>query len=111
MDRRKFLKGLGFGGAAAVVAPTVLLDAFAPAPDPLDTIAAALDLPDGFDSPPGLNHWNYWDGGELDIGVVRDATLARTNQFTVFTESFVGITSIEFVDRRIQLLAADQTAL
>lgn len=92
MDRRKFLKAIGLGGAAAVVAPTAVLKALAPPPlGPIEKIAQ---------SPDGLNHWSSWsgdwemmDGGELDIGVARDS-LARQNEFTIFSESFHGITSL-----------------
>ncbi|MBV6448526.1 major capsid protein [Nitrosomonas sp.] len=44
--------------------------------------------------------WAYIDGGVLDLGVVRDATLAKTNRYELFYEEFaqvakVGIESVK----------------
>ena len=32
--------------------------------------------------------WQYLDGGELNLGVVRDSVLDATNTFEIFTEIF-----------------------
>lgn len=38
--------------------------------------------------------WVYLDGGELDLGVVRDADLVNTNDYRVFYESFENIARV-----------------
>jgi hypothetical protein len=35
--------------------------------------------------------WLWLDGGQLDLGIIRDATLVGTNDFRMFTESFEGV--------------------
>ena len=32
--------------------------------------------------------WTFLDGGELNLGMVRDSTLNRTNDFQMFSETF-----------------------
>lgn len=93
MDRRKFLQLAGSTGVAAAVAPTILLDALAPLPavtpgEWLDE-AYATEWPDRV----WVGDWEFHDGGTLDIGVMHDATLNRLNDFTIFAESFEGLTS------------------
>jgi hypothetical protein len=34
--------------------------------------------------------WLFLDGGELDLGIVRDSTLVQTNDFKMFAETFEG---------------------
>lgn len=34
--------------------------------------------------------WLFLDGGELDLGIVRDSTLIQTNDFKMFAETFEG---------------------
>ena len=36
----------------------------------------------------GEGSWLFLDGGTLDLGIVRDATLTSTNDALVFAESF-----------------------
>jgi hypothetical protein len=38
--------------------------------------------------------WVYMDGGELDLGVVRDAGLVNTNDYRVFYESFENVAKV-----------------
>jgi hypothetical protein len=38
--------------------------------------------------------WLFLDGGTLDLGVVRDATLVGTNDYIQFTETFEGLAKI-----------------
>lgn len=50
-----------------------------------------LDFPDTVEW--GLFHegaWLYLDGGQLDLGLVRDSTLNRTNKYQLFAETFEG---------------------
>lgn len=35
--------------------------------------------------------WSFLDGGTLDLGMVRDSTLNRTNDFQMFAETFEGV--------------------
>jgi hypothetical protein len=38
--------------------------------------------------------WLFLDGGELDLGVVRDSTLNATNDFQIFMETFEGAAKV-----------------
>lgn len=91
MDRRKFLKLSAFTGIAASAAPSLLLEALTPLPV---KAADGVDWPDQAFS----DGWVMMDGGTLDVGVMRDTAQAPTNQFTMFVESFEGLTSHGRID-------------
>jgi len=38
--------------------------------------------------------WLFLDGGELDLGLVRDSTLNSTNDFQIFSETFEGLAMV-----------------
>lgn len=76
-------------GLAAVVGPPAVAQQFYnaladgdPAPPFPDTVSTVL-FPEG--------EWLFLDGGELDLGVLRDAESVAVNRYQQFSETFEGV--------------------
>lgn len=75
-------------GLPASTTPAVPLQGYADAA-PGSVVPGFPDIVDIVVFPEGS--WKLLDGGTLDLGVVRDAELVRTNRYMTFTESWEGM--------------------
>lgn len=79
--------------------PTWHLDGVGPAL--VDSDGAGSGTAQGFELPDNIEFllfaegaWLFLDGGNLDLGVIRDSSLVQTNQYKQFVESFEGVANI-----------------
>lgn len=79
--------------------PTWHLDGVGPAL--VDSDGAGSGTAQGFELPENIEFllfaegaWLFLDGGNLDLGVIRDSSLVQTNQYKQFVESFEGVANI-----------------
>lgn len=97
MNRRAFLTRIAGMTAAAVVAPTAVLDAMKPA------AKAAAPVPDVAWPLHAFAPFGKLDG-TLDLGIIRETeTLGGTNDFQIFYESFEGIVATGMVSEHVVL--------
>lgn len=75
------------------------LDGVGPAAADLDGAGSGTAV--GFEFPGTIEFglwaegtWLFLDGGNLDIGVIRDSSLVQTNQYKQFVESFEGVANV-----------------
>lgn len=79
--------------------PTWHLDGVGPAL--VDSDGGGSGTAQGFELPDNIEFllfaegaWLFLDGGNLDLGVIRDSSLVQTNQYKQFVESFEGVANI-----------------